>query len=73
MIKTLILSILLGGCALIDPYKPMQVNCSLDKVKVLEYTRVCVNESMNSWQSCAAQAERLFCSHPVWRDKNDKH
>ena len=66
-------SILLGGCAVFDPYQPMQVNCSADKLKVLEYTRVCERESYNTWQSCAAQAERLFCSHPVWRDKNEQY
>ncbi len=58
----------LNGCALFPTYQPLSVECKADKMKVLEYTRVCERESYLTWQSCSVQAERLFCTHPDWKE-----
>ena len=67
----ILLSLVASGCSMVNPYKPMELSCKTDKLQVLEYTRVCSRESYNTWQSCSAQAERLFCKYPVWNQKKE--
>ena len=68
--------IMLNSCAWFNLYQPIEVSCNLmayDRMKVLEYTRVCERESYNTWQFCAVQAERLYCNHPVWSKNGVKN
>ena len=62
--------LLINGCAFMHPYQPVNLDCSLRQMRVLEYTRLCEAETYQSWSFCAAQAERLFCTRPDW-SKND--
>ena len=68
--KSLILLslIMLNSCAGFDLYQPIDVSCNMmasDRIRALEYTRICERESYNTWQFCAVQAERLYCNHSV--------
>jgi hypothetical protein len=66
-IKLLVLLISLSGCT---TYQPMNVNCNGNQMHVVEYTRMCEKDTYQSWQSCSAQAERLFCENPDWNGVN---
>jgi hypothetical protein len=67
------LALILNSCSLINSYQPLHVECNFDKMKVLEYTRVCERETFQTWQTCANQAERLFCNHTDWSTNNVEH
>ena len=69
----IVLTLILSSCSMINSYQPLHVECEEDQMKVLEYTRVCERETFQTWQTCANQAERLFCKHTDWSDKNVKH
>ena len=71
MKKLILIALLTTSCSMLNPYTPMDLHCAADKLRVLEYTRVCSRESSNTWQSCSAQAERLFCTYPVSNFKKE--
>jgi hypothetical protein len=69
-LKILISLLLLNGCAFMNSYQPMNVQCDGNQMHVVEYTRMCEKDTYQSWQSCSAQAERLFCQNPDWKGLN---